>query len=176
MSHVYSTAYEFYGNVNHSFSGAGRLSLQPSASGNNVLATNVNGLDANDRFRLLGTGAQQYGIGTSARDTTTGRQGVAQWGSSDSDIVVTLAGKSFKVASGTNAKAGTVTANGVTAVTVSTTAITANSVLLFGLKTAAGTAATQGPYMSAVTAGTSFQIKSSTGDTSVYNWVILDLI
>jgi len=66
--------------------------------------------------------------------------------------------------------------NGTTAVTVSTTAITANSVVVFGLKTQAGTAATSGPFMSAVTAGTSFQIKSTAGDTSVYNWVILDLI
>ena len=87
-----------------------------------------------------------------------------------------LAGKTFKVKSGTNAKAGTVTANGTTAVTVSTTAITANSVVVFGLKTQAGTAATSGPFMSAVTAGTSFQIKSTAGDTSVYNWVILNLI
>jgi len=176
MSHVDSTAYETYGNINHSFQGAGRVSLQPSASGNNVLATNVNGADANDRFRLLGTGTQQFGIGTSARDTTWGRTGVAQIGSSDSDIAVTLAGKGFKTTSGTNAKAGTVTANSTTAVTITTTAITANSVVIFGLKTAAGTAATQAPYMSAVTAGTSFQIKSSTGDTSVYNWIIQDLI
>jgi len=176
FSHVDSTAYEFYGSVNFSNQGAGRVSLQPSTTTNSVMACNTNGTDAFDRFRLLGNGDQQYGIGSSARDTTTGRVGVAQWGSSDSDIVANLAGKTFKVKSGTNAKAGTVTANGTTAVTVSTTAITANSVVVFGLKTQSGTAATAAPFMSAVTAGTSFQIKSSAGDTSVYNWVILDLI
>jgi hypothetical protein len=169
--------FEIIGDVDFRYtSSTGRLSLQPTATTNRALATNV-GNGTNDNFRLLGSGAQEFGLGgANARDTTTGRQGTAQWGSADSDIVITLAGKGFKVASGTNAKAGTVTANGVTAVTVTTTAITANSVVVFGLKTAAGTAATQAPYMSAVTAGTSFQIKSSTGDTSVYNWVILDLI
>lgn len=156
--------------------GTGRIQYAPSLSTGTALSTNVAGTDAFDRFRILGSGSQQFGTGAAARDTTWGRQGVAQVGTSDSDIAITLAGKSLKVASGSNAKAGTVTANGTTAVTVTTTAITANSVVVFGLKTQAGTAATTAPFMSAVTAGTSFQIKSSAGDTSVYNWVILDLI
>lgn len=167
----------FLTNVDFNYNtGPGRVAIQPFAAGNNCLALNVQGTDANDRFRLTGDGAMNWGTGAAARDTQWGRQGVANIGTTNSDISINLAGKSLKVASGTNAKAGTVTANGTTAVTVSTTAITANSVVIFGLKTAAGTAATQAPYMSAVTAGTSFQIKSSTGDTSVYNWMILDLI
>lgn len=153
-----------------------RLSLRPTATTNRALVTNV-GSGTNDNFRLYGSGLQEFGLGgANARDTSWGRIGTANIGTADSDISVTLAGKGLKIASGTNAKAGTVTANGTTAVTVSTTAITANSVVVFGLKTQAGTPATTGPFMSAVTAGTSFQIKSSTGDTSVYNWVILDLI
>lgn len=169
--------FAFLTDVNFSYTtGPGRVSIQPNAAGNNCLSTNVQGTDANDRFRLTGDGAINIGPGTAARDTQWGRQGVANIGTTNSDISINLAGKSLKVASGTNAKAGTVTANGTTAVTISTTAITANSVVVFGLKTAAGTAATQAPYMSAVTAGTSFQIKSSAGDTSVYNWIILDLI
>lgn len=156
--------------------GPGRVAIQPFAAGNNCLALNVQGNDANDRFRLTGDGAINIGPGNAARDTQWGRQGVANIGTTNSDITINLAGKTLMVKSGANAKAGTVTANGTTAVTVTTTAITANSVVVFGLKTAAGTAATQAPYMSAVTAGTSFQIKSSAGDTSVYNWVILDLI
>ena len=167
----------FLTNTDFNYStGPGRVSIMPFAAGNNCLSLNVQGNDANDRFRLTGDGKIAIGPGSAGRDTSMERIGTAQYGSNDSDIVANLAGKTFKVKSGTNAKAGTVTANGTTAVTVSTTAITANSVVVFGLKTQAGTAATSGPFMSAVTAGTSFQIKSTAGDTSVYNWVILDLI
>lgn len=68
---------------------------------------------------------------------------------------------------------GTATANGATAVPVADVRITTNSVVLFGLKTVGGTPGGQ-PYMSAVTPGTGFSIKSVAGDTSVYNYVILN--
>jgi hypothetical protein len=71
------------------------------------------------------------------------------------------------------ATGGTFTANGASAVTVTNANITANSVVVFGLKTQAGTPATAGPFMSATTPGTGFQVKSTAGDTSVYNYWIL---
>lgn len=154
--------------------GPGRVAIQPFAAGNNCLATNVQGADTNDRFRLLGSGDQQFGPGSAGRDTTWGRRGTAAIGTSDSDIQIDLAGKTLKVKSGTNAKAGTVTANGTTAVTVSTTAITANSAIILSYKS--GTQAAGGTaWVSALTAGTSFQIKSLSGDTAVYNWVALEV-
>ena len=67
---------------------------------------------------------------------------------------------------------GTFTATGATEVVVSNVNITANSVVVFGLKTAAGTIA-GAPYMSSVTAGTSFGVKAGASDTSVYNYAIL---
>lgn len=174
---VDGTNYEFRGNVDMQFAAGQRLGLRPNAAGNNLIASNVQGIQTVDNFRLNGDGSASYGAGgSSARDTSWGRQGAAQIGTPDADIVIGLAGKTLKVQSGTNAKAGTVTVNGTTAVTVSTTAITANSVVVFGLKTQAGTAATTAPFMSAVTAGTSFAVKSSAGDTSTYNWMILDLM
>lgn len=89
-------------------------------------------------------------------------------------IAVSTAGKGISVKSGTNAKAGTVTANGATAVTVATTAATANSIVNLSYKS--GTQATTGTaWVSGLTAGTSFAIKSIAGDTAVYNWVIIDL-
>jgi hypothetical protein len=169
------TNMEFIGSLDYRL-GTGRVQYAPSLSTGTAMSVNVAGTDAFDRFRLLGSGSQQFGTGAGARDTTWGRQGTAQIGTSDSDVIVGLAGKTVKVQSGSNAKSGTVVANGTTAVTVTTTAITANSVVVFGLKTQAGTAATEAPFMSAVTAGTSFQIKSSAGDTSTYNYVIFDLI
>ena len=89
------------------------------------------------------------------------------------NIAVNTAGDGLKIQSGSNAKAGTVTLSSGAA-TVSTTAITANSTVSFGLKTKSGTL-TQAPYMSAVTAGTSFNVTASATDNSTYNWVIIDL-
>lgn len=90
------------------------------------------------------------------------------------DVLINGIGKGLQVKSGSNAKAGTVTANGATGVSVATTAITANSAVIFGLKTVGGTTAPV--YMDTVTPGTGFNIKSTAGNTSVYNWVIVDLI
>jgi hypothetical protein len=70
------------------------------------------------------------------------------------------------------ANGGTFTANGTTAVTITNTNITANSVVIFGLKTASSVS-TSGPFMFAVTPGVSFQIKSFGSDASVYNYWIL---
>jgi hypothetical protein len=96
-------------------------------------------------------------------------------GTPDADIVIGLAGKGLSVKGGTNAKVGTATLNGTTAVTVSTTAVTANSRIFLTILTPAGTPAT--PYVSAVTAGTSFQIKSTgASDTSVVSWFIVEQI
>lgn len=90
------------------------------------------------------------------------------------DVKITTAGKGYFVQSGANAKAGTLVANGSTGVTVSTTALTANSTVTFGLKTVGGTTAPV--YMDTVNPGTGFTIKSTAGNTSTYNWVIVDLI
>ena len=70
------------------------------------------------------------------------------------------------------ANGGTFTANSTTAVTVTNANITANSVILFGMNTAAGTPAAA-PYVTTVTPGTGFTVKAGSGDTSVYNYIIL---
>lgn len=79
------------------------------------------------------------------------------------------------VANGVSASAGagTFTATGTTGTTVSTTSIALTDCVVFGLNTAAGSAADRAPYISAITAGTSFVVKATTGDTSVYNWAII---
>jgi hypothetical protein len=64
-------------------------------------------------------------------------------------------------------------ATGATAVVVLDANITANSVVIFTLKTVGGTPA-GAPYLSAVTAGTGFSFKAVAGDTSTYNYVILN--
>jgi hypothetical protein len=67
---------------------------------------------------------------------------------------------------------GTFTANNATAVVVSDTNITATSSLDITLKTVGGTPAGS-PFLSAITPGTGFSVKSVAGDTSVYNYTIV---
>lgn len=88
------------------------------------------------------------------------------------NVGTNTAGYGLVIKNGTNAKAGTVTANGTTAVTVNTTAVTVNSTIVLSYKSGSGN--TAAPYVSALTGGTSFAIKSAAGDTAVYNWIILE--
>lgn len=84
------------------------------------------------------------------------------------------AGKILLPGTGSAASVGTATLNSTTNVTVSTTAVTANS-RIFLTKTSA-TGATQGtPYVTGITAGTSFTIASTgAADTSTVNWLIVN--
>ena len=71
-----------------------------------------------------------------------------------------------------SSRRGTVTANSASDVSVSNSEVTANSVILLTVKTISGTV---GPaYVSSTTVGTGFSIKSQIGDTSVYNYLILN--
>jgi hypothetical protein len=149
-----------------------RVSLRPVAASNNALATNVNGADTVDRYRLLGDGTQQWGTGSASRDTTWARQGVAQIGTPDSDIIIGLAGKGLRVKEGTNAKMGTAVLVGGSKV-VSTTAVTSTSRIYITSNVDGGTPGWL--RVSARTAGTSFTITSSSGsDTSTVAWLLVE--
>lgn len=83
-------------------------------------------------------------------------------------------GYGLSVKEGTNAKMGTATLNSTTAVTIATTAVTANSRIFLTIQSPAGSTIGS-PYVSARTAGTSFQIKSTgTSDTSTVAWMIVE--
>ena len=73
--------------------------------------------------------------------------------------------------SGINACGGTFTCVSASAVTVANSYVDANSVFLFGLNTAHSPGNV--PYVSTVTVGTSFAATCASGDTSVYNYIIL---
>jgi hypothetical protein len=89
------------------------------------------------------------------------------------NISITTAGKTVSIKSGSNAKAGTFTLSSGAA-TVSNTAITANSVVCMSLKTASGTI-DRAPYLTAITAGTSFVVEAGSGDNSTYNYIIIEV-
>lgn len=67
---------------------------------------------------------------------------------------------------------GTFTANGATPVSVSNTTVTANSVIIFTLKTVGGTVGAY-PAIQTITASTGFTVAATASDTSVYNYAII---
>ena len=68
---------------------------------------------------------------------------------------------------------GTVTLNGATNVLVSNTAVTANSIIVFTLKTVGGTVSPNAPNVKTITPGTGFNVAGTASDTSVYNYRII---
>lgn len=149
------------------------VSLQPSASGNTVLSSNTNGSAGFDSWRLTGDGSMNAGPGTAARDTTWGRQGVAQFGTSDSDLVIGLAGKGLKIKEGSNARMGTATLVASTGVTIANSSVTTNTRIALATKTPGGTPGAL--FVNTVTPGTGFTVKStSSTDTSVIGYVLFE--
>lgn len=66
---------------------------------------------------------------------------------------------------------GVVTVNGATPVSVSNTAVTADSNITFTLKTVGGTVGAI-PTVKTITPGTGFTVAATAADTSIYNYTI----
>ena len=68
---------------------------------------------------------------------------------------------------------GTLTLNGTTAVAVSLATIELTSVIVLSLNTVGSTAGATAPYISAVTVGTGFSVKSGTASANdVLNYIV----
>lgn len=150
------------------------FSFQPSAQTNTVISSNTNGNSTYDTFRLTGDGAMAIGPGGSSgnRDSTWGRQGTAQIGTPDSDIIIGLAGKGLRIKEGTNARMGTATLT-AGAVTIANTSITTNTRIVLATKTPGGTPGAL--FVNTVNVGTSFVVHStSSTDTSVIGYVLFE--
>lgn len=92
------------------------------------------------------------------------------------NMVFPVSGQSVTVKSGgAGARAGTLTCNGATGVAVATTAASTSMAVAFALNTAAGSAATGSPYISAISNGVSFTVKCTASETSTYNWVMFNV-
>lgn len=147
------------------------IASQPSASGNTALSTNVGNLDAFDRFRLLASGSMSWGSGSGARDVTVARNAANRLDLSTADLRIASIGRGLEIAEGSNAKMGLATLVAGT-VTVSTTAVAANSRIFLTAQSTGGTAGAL--RVSARSAGTSFTITSTSGtDTSTVAWQIV---
>jgi len=90
------------------------------------------------------------------------------------NFVASTIGTGLQVKRGTNAKGGTFTVTADTPVVVANTSVTTESVISFSLKTIGGTPAAV--ITTALTPGASFTVNSATGNTSVYNYVITELV
>lgn len=67
---------------------------------------------------------------------------------------------------------GTFTANGASNVAVANTAVTADSIIVFTLKTVGGTVGAY-PAIKTITPGTGFDVACTASDTSLYNYRII---
>lgn len=194
MSHV-SSFNGLTGNVTSDDLAVGAVTV--ATAGTSAISTDVTA-DTQKRLNIGGDGKMTWGSGSATGDTTLYRSAADTLKTDDAfvagagvtvttggvtatagditatngNLVAGTAGKGLQVKTGSNAKAGTGTSNGTNAVTISTTAVTANSLIFIGYNTPAGTPAPV--YVSAVTPGTSFQTKSSASDTSTFAWMIVE--
>lgn len=83
-------------------------------------------------------------------------------------------GKKLWVAEGANGCMGTVTCNGTTAVTTSTTCVATNSRIFLTVNTPGGAPTAFAPYVNSRVNGTSFDIKCLAGDTSTVAYMIVE--
>lgn len=107
--------------------------------------------------------------GTTANTSAT----VATFNSA-AGLTMALTGGTLVLKQGANSKTGTFTLNGATPVSVSNTSITANSGILITLKTVGGTVSPSAPNVQTITASTGFDVAGTAGDTSVYNYHIIE--
>lgn len=136
------------------FTPAGTISGNSSVGGN---------------LSVTGTSLLSGAVTASAGISTTGDESITS-----GNLLLNTLGKSLRVKEGSNACMGTGTLNGTTEVTVSTTAVTANSRVFITVETPGGTVG-GAAYVSSRIAGTSFGVKGLVAlDTSTFAWVILE--
>lgn len=105
--------------------------------------------------------------------TFTGNQAITGTVTVTGNINLAATGNRIQYKTGTTC--GTFTANGATSVVVNTTAASDTMIVVMSLKTVGGTPA-GAPYIFARTPGTSFSVRAAAGDTSVYNWAIIETV
>lgn len=157
----------------------GAVALAAAATSTGAAASSVSyaslvTADTFDRFRILADGDMEWGSGSGARDVTLYRS-AADILATDDDFAIKTVGKGLQVAEGANAKMGVSAAMVAGTVTISTTAVTANSRIYLTPQTLGTVARPAAVGVTARTAGTSFVITSSDAtDTSTVAWMIVE--
>jgi hypothetical protein len=117
-----------------------------------------------------GAVAKSWWIGTTLNVTGTSTLAAV----SSNSLTMRALGNTLILKQGANGKTGTFVCNGMTPVTVANSSITANSGIIITLKTVGGTVGTSGPNVRTITAGTGFTVAGIVGDTSIYNYHIIE--
>lgn len=162
-----------------------------AAAGSLALTGQVTG-DSNARVQLREDGRINWGPGNAATDTDLYRSaagslqtdGFFAMNSGQSSgqftsftgaakaIVCGTIGGGYAVAEGANARQGTLTLTGATPVVVANTSVTANTRIYLTANAAGGTPGHF--WVSARTAGTSFSVTGTAGDTSTLAYLLLE--
>lgn len=121
----------------------------------------------------MATATTLIGLGTPPEQATAIADGVSGTQTVTGNINFQATGNRLAYKTGTTC--GTFTANGATAVVVNTAAASTTMIVVMSVKTVGGTPA-GAPYLSAISAGVSFSVKAAAGDTSVYNWAIIETV
>ena len=139
-----------------------------------IMQGSVSG-DTVQRFITGPDGAMGWGPGgATARDTALARTAAGILGVTTGSLAITTAGQGLLVKEGANARMGTAVLNGITEVTVATTAVTATSRIHITVNIPGGSVG-GAAYVSSRIAGTSFGIKGIVaGDTSTVAWMIVE--
>lgn len=121
-----------------------------------------------------GSSTENYLVGNTAFGSTTNPDDAVEI---TGNLELLVAGNKLKIATGSNASAGQSGAMTAGTITVNTTAVTANSIILLtGVETSgAGCAVCGDLSVGTITAGTSFVINSSSvTDVRAVNWLIIN--
>lgn len=105
--------------------------------------------------------------------TFTGNQAITGTVTVTGNINLAATGNRIQYKTGTTC--GQFTANGATNVVVNTTAASATMIVIMSAASVGGTPA-GAPYIAARSPGVSFTVKAAAGDTSVYNWAIIETV
>ena len=111
-------------------------------------------------------------ISTGATTQTGNETIVGDITATSGNVIAGTAGKGLQVKEGTNARMGVLTLNGATPVVVSNTSVTANTRIFLTANASGGTPAHF--WVSARSAGASFSVTGTAGDTSVVAWLLIE--
>ncbi|MEU9323183.1 glycosyl hydrolase family 28-related protein [Streptomyces canus] len=142
------------------------------AAGTDTAVSTRVGAETASRFFFNASGSLQWNSGSASTDVQLERGAANRLDLLLADLRIGTAGRGLRVAEGSNAKMGTATLT-AGAVTVSTTAVTANSRIF--LTSQSGTTNAGFLSVSTRTAGTSFAIASSNAsDARTVAWMIVE--